>query len=48
MFGIEDPGIYSAYLLGVGCLIFALIYGIARWNEEDKDDDSSNSKKTKK
>jgi hypothetical protein len=42
MFGIEDPGIWIAYLLEVGCVVFAAWYGIARWNEED--DDSNNPK----
>jgi hypothetical protein len=36
MFGINDPGIWMAYLIAVGCVIFAAWYGIAHWNEEDK------------
>jgi hypothetical protein len=34
MFGIEDLGIIIAYLIGVACLIFALWYGITKWNKE--------------
>ncbi|MDL2222631.1 hypothetical protein LJB98_00855 [Bacteroidales bacterium OttesenSCG-928-M11] len=45
MFGIEDPGIWSAYLLGFGCLVFALYFGIRNWNKEDNNDKSKNIKK---
>ena len=38
MFGIDDPGIYIAYLMMIGCLIFSLIYGIVKWNEKDEED----------
>ncbi|OAV72147.1 hypothetical protein Barb4_00080 [Bacteroidales bacterium Barb4] len=41
MFGIEDPGIYIAYLAAFGCLLFSLWYGIAGWNEEDGEDEGS-------
>lgn len=45
MFGIDDPGIYSAYLLGIGCLVFAIIFGITHWNkEEDESDEPKNDK----
>lgn len=37
MFGINDPGIYLAYLLAIGCLIFSVWFGITHWNKEDKD-----------
>ncbi len=37
MFGINDPGILLAYLLGIGCLVFSIWYGITRWDSEDKD-----------
>jgi len=37
MFGIEDPGIWISYLMSFGCVIFAVWFGITRWN---KDDDS--------
>jgi len=49
MFGIEDPGIYLAYLLAFGCLLFSVWFGITRWNKEDKDDtDTTNPKKPQK
>ena len=41
MFGIEDPGIYLAYLGAIVCLVFALWFGITRWNKETDDDDNS-------
>ncbi len=44
MFGINDPGIWLAYLLALVCLIFSIWYGIAHWNESDKDE-SDNSEK---
>ncbi|GHT08423.1 hypothetical protein AGMMS50262_17660 [Bacteroidia bacterium] len=47
MFGIEDPGIYITYLMAFGCVVFALIYGIARWNEKD-DDESINPENPEK
>jgi hypothetical protein len=37
MFGIDDPGIWLAYLLALLCLAFSLWYGISRWNKQDKD-----------
>jgi len=37
MFGIDDPGIYIAYLLIAGCLIFSLVYGIIKWNEKEEE-----------
>ena len=43
MFGIDDPGIWSAYILSAACLIFAAYYGITRRNEEDRNDDPDNS-----
>jgi hypothetical protein len=46
MFGIDDPGIWIAYLMGIGCIVFAAWYGIARWNEED--DDSNNPQSPEK
>ena len=36
MFGIEDPGIWMAYLLAFACLIFAIVFGIINWNKEDE------------
>ncbi|MDR2497935.1 MAG: hypothetical protein LBD28_00655 [Tannerellaceae bacterium] len=43
MFGIDDPGIWTAYLLSAACLIFAALYGFIRRNEKDEDDHSSNN-----
>ena len=39
MFGIEDPGIWLAYLLAFACLIFSLWFGITNWNKGDKESD---------
>lgn len=33
MFGIDDPGIYMAYLLMFACVVFAVIFGIRNWNK---------------
>lgn len=43
MFGIDDPGIWMAYLLSFCCVAFAIWFGITRWNKED--DDSTNNNK---
>lgn len=45
MFGINDPGIWLAYLLAIACLLFSIWFGITTWN---KDDEDTNSKKTGK
>jgi hypothetical protein len=37
MFGIDDPGIYLAYLLAFLCVIFAVVYGILNWNKGDEE-----------
>lgn len=44
MFGIEDPGIYLAYLIAIGCIVFSVWFGISHWNKEDKENDSDNPK----
>jgi hypothetical protein len=36
MFGIEDFGILTAYLLTFTGLVFAIWYGISRWNKDEK------------
>ncbi|MCC8144822.1 MAG: hypothetical protein LUD02_10580 [Tannerellaceae bacterium] len=41
MFGINDPGIWLAYVLALACLIFSVWYGITRWNEDDKEDNDN-------
>lgn len=38
MFGINDPGIWLAYLLAVICLIFAVWFGITHWNKDSDED----------
>lgn len=41
MFGIDDPGIYWAFILIFSCVIFAVVFGIVNWNkgiERDKDE----------
>lgn len=35
MFGINDPGIYIAYLSIFLCVSCALVYGVVKWNKED-------------
>ena len=35
MFGIDDPGIWVAYVLAILCVVFAIWYGITNWNKED-------------
>lgn len=40
MFGIEDPGIWLAYLLAFACLVFSVIYGIVNWNKDDEKENS--------
>jgi TRAP-type C4-dicarboxylate transport system permease small subunit len=37
MFGIEDPGIWIAYLLAFICLAFAIWYGVSHWNKDEKE-----------
>ncbi|WP_363318657.1 symporter small accessory protein [Massilibacteroides sp.] len=40
MFGIDDPGIWLAYLLAFACLVFSVIYGIVNWNKDDEKENS--------
>lgn len=44
MFGLTDPGIVLAYAMAVGCVVFAIWFGITHWNKGDNND----TKKTKK
>lgn len=37
MFGINDPGIWLAYLLAFGCVAYAIVFGIVMWNRDDPD-----------
>jgi hypothetical protein len=36
MLGIEDPGIWIAYLLAFACLAFSIWYGITHWNKDEE------------
>lgn len=38
MFGINDPGIWLAYLLAIVCLLFAVWFGITYWNKDSDED----------
>lgn len=40
MFGIEDSGIWLAYLLAFACLLFSVWFGITTWNKDDKKSDN--------
>lgn len=42
MFGINDPGIWLAYLLAFACLAYSIVFGIVMWNKDDTD--STNTK----
>lgn len=47
MFGINDPGIWLAYLLALFCLFFSIWFGITHWNKDDKDSTNPNNKREK-
>ncbi len=36
MFGIDDPQIWSAYLLCILSAVFCVLYGIVNWNKGDE------------
>jgi len=36
MLGLEDPGVWSAYILCILSVIFCVIYGIVNWNKGDE------------
>ncbi|MDH6344055.1 hypothetical protein M2480_002814 [Parabacteroides sp. PFB2-12] len=40
MFGINDPGIWIAYLMAIGCVVFSVWFGITHWNKESDDNDN--------
>ncbi len=46
MFGINDPGIYIAYIMAIGCVVFSIWFGISHWNKEDKDSDNPKEPKS--
>lgn len=37
MFGINDPGIWLAYLLALASLAYSIWFGITMWNKEDNE-----------
>ena len=37
MFGIDDPGIWIAYLTAFLCLVFSIWYSISNWNKDEKE-----------
>ncbi len=39
MIGIEDPWVVAAYFLCIASALFCLVWGIAKWNKEDPDDE---------
>lgn len=41
MFGIHDPGIWLPYVLAFVCLVFAIWFGITRWNKDSDEDTHS-------
>lgn len=42
--GIEDPGIWSVYLLCIGSAVFCVLYGMANWNKGDEEVSSEDVK----
>ncbi len=38
MFGIEDFGIISAFVLIILCVAFSIWFGVKYWNKEDERD----------
>lgn len=36
MFGINDPGIWLAYLLAFACLLYSVWFGITTWDKGDE------------
>jgi hypothetical protein len=36
MFGLDDPQIWSVYLLCILSVLFCIVYGIANWNKGDE------------
>jgi hypothetical protein len=36
MLGIEDPGVWLAYLLCILSALFCIIYGMINWNKGDE------------
>ena len=40
MFGIDDPGIYLAYLFAILCLIGGVVFGMINWNKGEINNDN--------
>ena len=36
MFGIQDPGVWLAYLLCLASVAFCIVYGVRNWNKGDE------------
>lgn len=36
MLGIQDPAVWSAYLLSILSVIFCVVYGVINWNKGDE------------
>ena len=36
MLGIEDPGVWLAYVLCIVSVIISIVYGAANWNKGDE------------
>ncbi|WP_394335440.1 symporter small accessory protein [Massilibacteroides vaginae] len=45
MFGINDPGIWMAYLLTFACFVFSIGYGIVFWNKDKSKNDQKHQEK---
>ena len=37
MFGIDDPQVWSAYLVCILSTLFCVVYGIVNWNKGDEE-----------
>ncbi|MBR4440954.1 MAG: hypothetical protein IKS00_05330 [Bacteroidales bacterium] len=46
MFGISDPAIWLVYLLSILCVIGSVVFGVLTWNKKDKEENTSENKKT--
>jgi hypothetical protein len=47
MLGIEDPGIYTGYILAILSLLACIIYGAMNWNKGIEKDESELEKDLK-
>lgn len=46
MFGINDPGIWLAYVLAFACAAYSIWFGITHWNKEDKEEANQKQENT--